>query len=115
MIVSPRATPEPREQVQLESELTTPFIFGQNVKRLLSGARVKLDSRAYGWPGRSIEAPPGDYTVQAVLNRYETFHRADGSTVELPPDEGEGQKWNRKPGNFYSKSVRVHIGSGLIP
>ena len=26
---------------------------------------------------------PGDYTVQAVLNRYETFHRADGTTLKI--------------------------------
>ena len=113
VIVSRRDTPEPREQVQLESELSTPYIFGQTVDALTVGARLTLDGRAYGWPVRSPDAlPPGDYTVQAVLNRYETFHRADGSTVKLPPDEGEGQQWNHKPGNLYSKPVRVHLGPG---
>ena len=51
----------------------------------------------------------GDYTVQAVLNRYETFHRADGSVVTLAPDKGEGQDWTKKPGNLYSTPVRLHI------
>src|SRR6202000_3194063 len=51
----------------------------------------------------------GDYIVQAVLNRYETFHRADGSVVKLPPDKGEGQQWNLKPGNLYSKPVTIHV------
>ena len=65
---------------------------------------------------RSPDAlPPGDYTVQAVLNRYETFHRADGSTIKLPPDQGEGQQWNHKPGNLYSRPVRVHLGPGSAP
>jgi hypothetical protein len=45
--------------------------------------------------------------VQAVLNVYQTFHRADGHTVKLPMDEGEGQHWNRKPGNLYSDAVKV--------
>ena len=116
VIVSPKDTPEPREQVQLESELTTPYIFGQTVDGLTAGASVALDAGAYGWPVRSPDAlPPGDYTVQAVLNRYETFHRADGSTVKLPPDEGEGQHWNAKPGNLYSRPVRVHLGPGSAP
>ena len=116
VIVSPKDTPEPREQVQLESELTTPYIFGQTVDGLTAGASVALDAGAYGWPVRSPDAlPPGDYTVQAVLNRYETFHRADGSTVKLPPDEGEGQHWNAKPRNLYSRPVRVHLGPGSAP
>ena len=116
VIVSPHDTPEPREQVELESELTTPYIFGQTVDGLRAGARVTLDGRAYGWPVRSPDTlPPGDYTVQAVFNRYETFHRADGSTVKLPPDQGEGQQWNHKPGNLYSRPVRVHLGPGSAP
>jgi hypothetical protein len=40
--------------------------------------------------------------VQALLHRYETFHRADGHVVKLPMDRGEGQQWNRAPGNLYS-------------
>ena len=116
VIVSPHDTPEPREQVQLESELTTPYIFGQTVDGLRAGARITLDQRAYGWPVRSPDAlPSGDYTVQAVFNRYETFHRADGSTVKLPPDQGEGQHWNEKPGNLFSRPIRVHLGPGSAP
>ena len=53
--------------------------------------------------------PPGDYYVQAVLNIYQTFHRANGTTVKLAPDRGEGQHWNLAPGNLYSKPVKVHI------
>jgi hypothetical protein len=41
--------------------------------------------------------------VQAVLNKYETFHRADGKTVKLHMDQGEGQHWNISPGNLISK------------
>ena len=47
--------------------------------------------------------------MQAVLNRYETFHLADGRVLELPPDRGEGQQWARKPGNLYSTPLRVHL------
>jgi hypothetical protein len=33
---------------------------------------------------------------------------ADGRTLKLPPDQGEGQQWALKPGNLYSTPVRVH-------
>jgi hypothetical protein len=116
LIVSPKAEPEPRLQVDLEAPLKTPFIFGQTVEGLKPGAAVTMGDAAYGWPREKLsDLPPGDYTVQAVLNRYETFHRSDGSVVKLPPDMGEGQQWNQKPGNVYSKPVRVHVGPGAPP
>jgi hypothetical protein len=61
------------------------------------------------------DVPPGDYTVQAVLNIYQTFHRADGKTIKLAPDRGEGQRWNLAPGNLMSKPKLVHIGPGAKP
>ncbi len=50
--------------------------------------------------------------MQAVLNKYQTYHRADGKTIKLPPDMGEGQHWAEKPGNLYSKPLLVQVGSG---
>ncbi len=47
-----------------------------------------------------------------MLNKYTTFHRSDGHTVKLPMEEGEGQHWNSKPGNFYSTPERVHLDPG---
>ena len=43
------------------------------------------------------------------MNIYQTFHRANGTTVKLAPDRGEGQHWNLAPGNLYSKPAKVHI------
>ena len=78
-------------------------VFGVDVEGLASGATVRFDDTVFGYPVASLgEVPPGDYVVQAVLHRYETFHRADGHTVKLPMDRGEGQQWNRAPGNLYS-------------
>jgi hypothetical protein len=53
--------------------------------------------------------PAGKYRVQALLHKYETFHRADGHTVKLPMDRGEGQQWNRAPGNLYSTPKEFFI------
>src|SRR6202041_1190270 len=75
-----------------------------------------VDSHAWGYPIRSLQdVPPGDYFVQAVLNKYETFHRSDGKTVKLHMDQGEGQHWNSSPGNLYSNPAKVHIGSDSVP
>jgi len=101
---------EPRTQVSPDEPLKNPFIFGVNVEALKPGQRAVVDGHDFGWPASSLAAlPSGDYTVQAVLNRYETFHRGDGATLKLPPDKGEGQNWAQKPGNLYSKPLRVHL------
>ena len=53
-----------------------------------------------------LDLPAGSYTVQAVLHKYETFHRSDGHVVKLPMDRGEGQQWSRAPGNRLTLSAR---------
>jgi len=60
------------------------------------------------------DLPAGAYQVQALINRYETFERSDGHTVKLPPDMGEGQQWNRKPGNLLSEPVEVEVRAGGV-
>jgi hypothetical protein len=101
---------EPREHVDADEPLSSPYIFGQNVTAMSPGRTVILADGAFGWPaGKLSQVPAGDYWVQAVLNRYETFHLADGRVLQLPPDKGEGQQWAHKPGNLYSTPVRVHL------
>lgn len=110
LLVSRDPTTEPRTQVTSESALPNPYVFGQNVDGLRPGQTTLIDGRAFGWPARSLsKIPPGDYTVQVVLNRYETFRRSDGAVLKLPPDQGEGQQWATKPGNLYSAPVRLHL------
>jgi hypothetical protein len=99
---------EPRNQI--DDTPTTQQVFGITVDHWQPGAPITLTEAATGYPHTQwSRLPPGDYTVQAVLNRYQTFHRADGKTVKLPPDMGEGQHWNIKPGNLYSLPRKVHI------
>jgi len=100
---------EPRFQLEEEGAQSAQC-FAVNVDALAPGALAVIDESTVGYPlVRISEIPAGDYTVQAVLNIYETFHRADRHTVKLPPDMGEGQQWNRKPGNFLSTPQRMHI------
>ncbi|MCH7876247.1 MAG: hypothetical protein IH965_13225 [Gemmatimonadetes bacterium] len=108
LMISSDSSAEPR--LQISDGPGTQLVFGIDVAGLPPGEHAVIDENAFGYPIRSLrELPPGRYTVQALLNRYQTFHRADGHTVMLPPDRGEGQRWNRKPGNFYSTPREVNI------
>jgi len=110
LIVSDDGKTEPRMQSDQYRANTTRPIFGIDVDGLKPGQDAVVDERAFGWPARSVrDIPAGDYWVQALLNKYETFHRGDGHTVKMPMDQGEGQHWESKPGNIYSKPVRMHI------
>jgi hypothetical protein len=110
LLLSPDLKREPRSHVDPDRPLDSPYMFGLNVDGLAPGREALMDHRAFGWPAARLSAlPAGDYLVQAVLNRYETFHLADGRILKLPPDQGEGQQWALKPGNLYSKPVLIHF------
>ncbi|MGC2404735.1 MAG: alpha/beta hydrolase-fold protein, partial [Acidobacteriaceae bacterium] len=47
--------------------------------------------------------------VQAMINVYSEFRRADGHTLWMHDDQWEGQRWQRSPGNLYSKPLRMHV------
>ncbi len=110
LIISDDGKAEPRTQTDQYRANSTKPIFGVDVDGLRPGADVIVDDTIVGWPAHSLkDIPTGDYFVQALINRYETFHRADSFTIKMPMDQGEGQHWESKPGNFYSKPVKMHI------
>ena len=99
---------EPR--FQIADGPATQIAFGIDVDGLAPGEEAVFDGGVRGWPIDSIDdIPPGRYRVQALLHKYETFHRADGHVVKLPMDRGEGQQWNRAPGNLLNDPVDVEI------
>jgi hypothetical protein len=106
---------EPRFQVSWGVQ--TAQIFGVDVDAWKPGDAVRIDAATPGHPlPRLADLPRGKYRVQAVLNVYETFHRADGHVVKMHMDHGEGQRWDASPGNLYSKPQDVEIGaSGSVP
>ena len=115
LILSTDPSAEPR--MQINDTPKTQIIFGVDVDGMQPGQARIVDASAAGYPIKSLrDVPPGEYYVQAVLHRYETFHRADGYTVKLPMDRGEGQHWNIAPGNLYSASRKVTLSatSGTI-
>lgn len=107
---------EPRFQVN--DGVSGQLIFGMDLDGAQPGSTVTLDGSAIGFPLDSIhDIPAGTYSVQALVHKYETFKRADGHTVKLPMDRGEGQQWARAPGNPYSTPQTITIdpkASGAI-
>ena len=111
LMLSSQPDGEPRFQIDFGP--TGQPIFGIDVEGLQPGEEAVIDDRALGFPIDSIaQIPAGTYTVQALLHRYETFHRGDGKTVKMPMDRGEGQQWNRAPGNLFSTPRRISIDPG---
>jgi hypothetical protein len=99
---------EPR--FEISDSTKTQQVFGIDVDGLQPEQEVTIDATTLGYPLESLRLiPPGKYRIQAVLHKYETFHRADGHTIKLPMDRGEGQHWNRAPGNFYSTPNEIRI------
>src|SRR3989442_518154 len=108
LLISKDGSDEPRFQIRFTAE--TQQIFGLDVNGLAPGAPAVVDRATLGYPLDSIEQiPAGDYYVQGLLNIYDTFHLAAGKVLKLPMDRGEGQQWNRKPGNLFSKPEKLHI------
>jgi enterochelin esterase-like enzyme len=114
LLLSKDPSEEPR--MQINDTPASQMVFGVTVDGLRPDEPVTVGDKADGYPYRSLkDVPAGDYTVQAVLDVYETFHRADGKTVKLSPDRGEGKHWNLAPGNLYSTPRKMHIGPGSAP
>jgi len=108
VLITRDGSDEPRMRVSAGVEAIQ--IAGVDVEDLAPGAPAIIDATTFGYPIQSLgELPAGDYWVQAVLHRYETFRRSDGHVVKLPMDRGEGQHWNRAPGNLYSTPVQMHL------
>ena len=72
-----------------------PF-YGRDVREVAPGDSRDLDDQWDGFPGKLSELEPGEYYVQALLDR--DFYASDH---------------NRGVGNFYSKVHHVHwVGAG---
>ncbi len=99
---------EPR--FQITDGPSTQLVFGVDVEDWKKGETRPVDISAFGYPLKTLsDVPAGEYYVQVLLHKYETFNRADGKTVKMPMDRGEGQQWNRAPGNLYSSPVKINF------
>jgi hypothetical protein len=87
-------------------------LFGVDFENLRPGQKVVFDDTVLGYPvGKMSALPAGDYVVQAVLNKYTRFDRADDHTVWLHMDQWEGQRWTQSPGNTFSMPMKITIAA----
>lgn len=108
IVIAKVGDPEPRLQVGSWRSQTE--FLGKDVIQLQPGQAAVVDAFAQGYPYRSVrELPAGDYYVQALLNVYTRFSRADNRVIWAHKDQWEGQQFNRSPGNLYSVAQRVHL------
>jgi len=108
LMISNNNYSEPR--FQINDNHNTQMIFGVDVNSWNSNEKIIIDAEAFGYPIESInDIKEGEYYVQALLHKYETFNLSTGYTVKLPMDQGEGQKWNISPKNLYSTPKKIKI------
>ncbi len=112
LLVSTDDRKEPRFLIG-DTGLDSQQVFGVDVDGWKAGQEALFDASILGYPLESLrEIKPGTYSVQALLHKYETFRRADGHVVKLPMDRGEGQQWNRAPGNLLSTPRKIALDPG---
>jgi hypothetical protein len=108
LLLSNNDKAEPR--MQISDAAVTQMVFGVDIEGWQPGRSQLVDMSAIGYPlERLKDVPAGDYYVQVLLHKYETFHLKNGHTVKLPMDRGEGQHWDVAPGNIYSTPVKIHF------
>ncbi len=111
VVIGTTSNPEPR--LVAGSLGDSGPLFGVDVIELRPQQAAVIDESTLGAPVRGLrEIPPSDYYVQAIMNIYTDFHRADGHTLWLHMDQWEGQHFNVSPGNLYSEVQKVHLDPG---
>jgi len=110
LLLSTDASAEPRFQISDTDIAKSQQVFGIDVLGWKPGEAKVFDASVLGYPAEALgDVKTGRYRVQALLHKYETFRRADGHVVKLPMDRGEGQQWNRAPGNLLSSPRELAV------
>ncbi|MDJ0939046.1 MAG: alpha/beta hydrolase-fold protein [Woeseiaceae bacterium] len=104
------------EEPHLGTGVTGNPLWGVDVRGFSAGdtAVVAADADTFrGYPLEDLSAlPPGDYAVQAFLNVYTTFNRADGHVLEAHLNSGAFQNPFKAPGNAKSAVGTISVGEG---
>ncbi|MFP4488079.1 MAG: alpha/beta hydrolase-fold protein [Bacteroidales bacterium] len=107
LFISKEKEPEPRYQAS--AGYSSQQVFGMDVEKW-KGESLFIGSGIFGYPVADLNnLPAGEYYVQALLHKYESFDLSTGHTVKLPLNRGAGQNLRLAPGNLYSKPVKVRI------
>ena len=102
------------EAPHLGTGVTGNPLWGVDVRDFAVGDTALIrdgEATVSGYPFESLaELPPGDYYVQAFLNVYTTFNRADGHVIEAHMNSGTFQDPFKAPGNAHSDVVKLTVG-----
>ena len=109
LLISNNNSSEPR--MQISDGHDTQMVFGLDLENHSATQIKEINAtNSFGYPIQNLsKIPAGEYYVQVLVHKYETFKRKDGHTVKLPMDRGEGQQWNLAPGNIYSTPIKLKI------
>jgi len=108
VIITKDTLSEPRFQINDTDQ--SGIIIGKDVQQWSPNTSESFSKHILAYPIETLaDLEAGDYFVQALLHKYETFQLANGHKVQLPVDQGEGQHWNISPKNIYSKPIKVTI------
>lgn len=108
LVITPDASSEPRFQVKMGVD--APQVLGIDVNGLKPGGMATIGGDVLGYPAESLgQVPAGEYMVQAVLHKYQTFKLSTGHTVKLPAARGAGQNWRLEPGNIISEPMKIRF------
>ncbi len=107
------------EEPRLGIGVTGNPLWGVDVREFAAGDAVRIEDGAEsvrGYPlERLTDLPPGDYVVQAFLNVYTTFERADGHIIEAHLNSGAFQDPFEAPGNAMSDVATLTVGAEGMP
>ena len=107
LFISKDGESEPRYQTG--GSYTSQQVFGTDVEQWNGGAQI-IGSGIFGHPVNDLkDLPAGEYYVQALLHKYETFNLSAGHSVKLPLNRGAGQNLRRAPGNLFSEPIKIKI------
>ncbi len=108
VMISKDSMTEPRFQINDSDQ--SAVIIGIDVEDWEAEKQVFFSENTLAYPIEQLkDLEEGEYYVQALLHKYETFTLSNGHTVQLPMDQGEGQHWNISPQNLYSKPQKMSI------
>ncbi len=108
VMISKDSMTEPRFQINDSDQ--SAVIIGIDVEDWEAGKQIFFSENTLAYPIEQLkDLEEGEYYVQALLHKYDTFTLSNGHTVQLPMDQGEGQHWNISPQNLYSKPQKMSI------
>lgn len=108
VMISKDSMTEPRFQINDSDQ--SAVIIGIDVEDWEAEKQVFFSENTLAYPIEQLkDLEEGEYYVQALLHKYDTFTLSNGHTVQLPMDQGEGQHWNISPQNLYSKPQKMSI------